>query len=842
MPAMPPTTTPLLVALLSASLCTLTAADTFVLFEDDPAALVEQQDRGFEGALALDTADPYSGAASARVTPYQAFIAGYALPIRERPGPGEFRYLSLAMRQRGGHHLVVHFGGGPKNVINNTHCGMPVWWPSVELLRDVPEDWRAFEGDEALDIWKMFGDFDLCYVSFAPLDGECAWFDHVALTATLQEARALLDPQALRRSLAAPLEARLARLATEAQTLRAECPPATRVQSVLAEAREELRRASASLDKAAGPGDAATYAAHRHLNQCRRLLDGPVARRFSDWRPASAGAAEADPVFGVGITSTAQRIFEDDPFPERAAGSADLALARNEYEGVQVVVQAFDRPVDEVKVEATVPDAPEGLTLEVSRLGCIATKPSVAPITPAGKTRWPDPLLPNDPVLIPADESRMWFVTAHATENCPPGEYQGSILVRAANGRARTVPLTLSVWDISLPRESTLKTAFSLSECAIEGFYGMDKAMPQDLRRQYYRFCLAHRLNPSNLYGSNDGSFSLRHGGAEPKDIHIERIVTPRDEDLEYCAGLGMNLFNVSYGCSNWMDTETFLGRLRDFTARYSENLRERGLLDRAYIYCFDEPRPQTEEDYAGMKRMLRLVHEAAPSLKRAATHPPDPKLYDCIDIWIPLISQWDEKVAAERTAAGDEVWWYVCNVPNHPFPNFAIVEAPFVDGRVLPWLAWKYQVPGLLYHNLNWWLSQVGFDAMAAFSDAGPRMWTPVPESLRWPRVPWDSQCTPGYNGDGMLIYPGPGGKPLSSARLENVRDGLEDHELICLLRERIEAEHRQGRQVPETLAQLLQVPPEVARDLQHYSEDASALLAHRREIAEAILSLSGS
>jgi len=41
--------------------------------------------------------------------------------------------------------------------------------------------------------------------------------------------------------------------------------------------------------------------------------------------------------------------------------------------------------------------------------------------------------------------------------------------------------------------------------------------------------------------------------------------------------------------------------------------------------------------------------------------------------------------------------------------------------------------------------------------------------------------------NGDGNLIYPGPE-SPLSSIRLENIRDGLEDYEYLRLLGEKVE------------------------------------------------------
>jgi len=812
--------------------------DTFVLFEDNAEWLLKHQDRGFRGTLTLDSVDAYSGKAAMHVTPAQAFISGWSLPIREKPGKGEYRYLTMALKKPSGEHLVVHFGG--RGVIHYTHAGLPVWWPSVELLRDLPSEWRAFEGDEAIDLFDLFGEFDLTYISFAPCDGEWGKFDHVVLTSTMKEARALLDAEALRRSVMPVLAGRIASLEKAAGGLPRHLHVAARAMVELGQAKEELRRASAQLRQTRRTGDASAYAAHRHLTHCRQLLDGRIARRFANWRLASTWPNEANPAYGVGLASTAERVHEDDPFLGASAKTLSLELARNEREGAQLVVVSFEEPLTDVEVETEVSQVSgEALSLEASPVGCIPTGPSRAPVNPAAKRRWPDPLLPGGPVHIPAGEARMWFVTAHAAAECAPGRYQGSVTVRPANAPPYQVPVSIQVWNFALSRETHLKTAFSLTECAVEAFYDLPQGMPQSLRREYYRFCLDHRLNPSNLYGSTDASFSTRHRGAPTAEVPMERIVTPRDEDLEWCVEQGMNLFNITIGCTNWMPKKTFLKRLREFVSRYPSKLRDRELLDRAYIYCYDEPQPKTDEHYAGMREMLALIHERAPELKRAATYPPDPKLHGYIDIWIPLISQYDAKVAQERRAAGDEVWWYVCNVPNHPFPNFAIVEAPFIDGRVLPWLAWEYGVEGLLYHNLNNWFRQIRFNAMDAFFGRGPRRPTPMPESLRWPRAPWVAQKTPGYNGDGMLMYPGPEGRPLSSVRLVNIRDGLEDYEYLWLLRQRVAQRKNAGREVPQQISKLLEIPDEVAKDLRHYTVDPSAMLAHRRRLAEAIVAL---
>ena len=48
-----------------------------------------------------------------------------------------------------------------------------------------------------------------------------------------------------------------------------------------------------------------------------------------------------------------------------------------------------------------------------------------------------------------------------------------------------------------------------------------------------------------------------------------------------------------------------------------------------------------------------------------------------------------------------------------------------------------------------------------------------------------WDSRTYYYFNGEGQLIYPGPGGSPYSSVRLENFRDGMEDYEYLFRLKE---------------------------------------------------------
>ena len=77
--------------------------------------------------------------------------------------------------------------------------------------------------------------------------------------------------------------------------------------------------------------------------------------------------------------------------------------------------------------------------------------------------------------------------------------------------------------------------------------------------------------------------------------------------------------------------------------------------------------------------------------------------------------------------------------------------------------------------------------------------------------------------NGDGFLIYPGPHG-PLSSIRLENIRDGIEDFELL---------QHCGAERCRDLILQAI-------RNGTDYSLDVKLLESLRRQVASRVISLS--
>jgi hypothetical protein len=108
-----------------------------------------------------------------------------------------------------------------------------------------------------------------------------------------------------------------------------------------------------------------------------------------------------------------------------------------------------------------------------------------------------------------------------------------------------------------------------------------------------------------------------------------------------------------------------------------------------------------------------------------------------------------------------------------------------------------------------------------------------------------WRANTFGTYNGDGYLLYPGPNGALWSSMRLENLRDGIEDYEMLALLRDRASRAKARGENVAG-VEKLLAIDDALCRAVPAqgvawpaYTQESQALLAARRAIAQALLRL---
>lgn len=517
-----------------------------------------------------------------------------------------------------------------------------------------------------------------------------------------------------------------------------------------------------------------------------------------------------------------RKVFPKRPLPHDLRRRLRLVAPMGGSDAAQVLVLALGESLRGCAVSVSTLIGPDGARLpsgavETWLVGSVETRRPRYAVDYVGPH--PDPLLPVEPFTVEKGTHATLWLTVTVPPETPAGTYRGWLQVTPEHARTLTIPIALRVWGFSLPTRPALRTAFPLFEREIEQYYA--KPLTPEQRWRYYEFLLHRRISPSCQYE------------AEPR---------PRVEDLDRVMAMGSNVVSMGYLQSS--DVDGWIECLAPTIAF----LRERGWVQKAYVYGFDEIIPG--DGYPKLIEAYGKVKERYPDLPRACTIGPShdlPKLYGTVDIWIPQTDRFDP-LYRERQAAGDELWCYVSMWPRHPFANL-FVDYSALEHRIIFWQLWKHGVTGFLYYCINLWSSNtVGEPSMdrevAGLPD--PRDRAAVDAGARWPRVRWNTFTGPtAVNGDGQLVYPGPDGGPLSSVRLECVRHGIEDYEMLAILQGEVRRlagnSSPQARELIRQARRLVDVPPEVCADFTRYTDDPDLLLRTRREVGDLIERMKG-
>jgi len=510
--------------------------------------------------------------------------------------------------------------------------------------------------------------------------------------------------------------------------------------------------------------------------------------------------------FALALAAPTQKVMiRDFPCPGFLSDHYDLALARNEHEGMQVVVIPYLADLKDVTVSVTPPRPAEGESpfvgkVTVSLVGHVETRPAGATL-PDYVGWYPDPLLHFQHTCDAAVGEHVAFWIDVATQKTtPPGEYRSTITVTAAGRRPVTIPLAIRVWDIELPDGTHLGNAFTYAEPYTKRLY--KGRWSKELAYKYYDFILDHRLNIDSLYGK------------ELRNIEM----------LKYGAQRGMNAFNLFY-----IGKGASADRIRQLLEERMPPLQKAGLDRLAYVYGFDEV---NDDVFPKIKELFGLVHKLYPNLRTMTTgydttYGRETGLRDYVDIWVPLVPRFDMDEAKRLRAEGKDMWWYICVGPRPPFPNW-FVESPAIEARLLMGaMSYKYQAGGVLYFMTNLWKLNDHPITSGPYTDWFPGI--------------GKSRESVYANGDGSIFCAGPDG-PVTTIRYENIRDGLEDYEYLYALAETLEAVQRRptsvaGRAFIERARALLAVPDEVVESSARYTHDPERLESFRRQVAQAIL-----
>ena len=493
---------------------------------------------------------------------------------------------------------------------------------------------------------------------------------------------------------------------------------------------------------------------------------------------------------------------------ERVPPAAHVSLARRERESFQIQVSTgADVEWTDGGVTLPVLRNVKGEALKGSfgwqRVGYVGREPGYFP-HPCGAPQtelWlPDPLLPPAPFKVRKGSTQgLWF-TVYAAPDAAVGEYSGDVVLTERGERRATVRVTVKVEDFSLPESFGMATSFSVMDGFTRAQYPGRFA---EKKRESWDIMLDHRLNPDD----------------------ISRTSPPEIDDLLYARSRGMNLFNILNIVPEPKDKEAkwvcfsppeatedaaFYPSFKARLAPYVDELQKRGLDKFAYLYGFDE---RESEYYPGIDALWRKLKADFPGIPVMTTammyrdYAAGKTNLPCLvttDWYCPLTDVYRVDVSDEMRKRGKKVWWYVCCDPTYPYANFASLEYPIVEGRLLGWMTHLYRADGLLYWNVNFWNGPC-VDEDDTF----------IPE--------WNTYSDLRMPGDGVLLYPGKD-HVLPSIRLAQIRDGLEDYERLQL------AAAKAGADAADAVSRTL------IRSLTEFTRDPARLLEQRTRLAEMI------
>jgi hypothetical protein len=286
-----------------------------------------------------------------------------------------------------------------------------------------------------------------------------------------------------------------------------------------------------------------------------------------------------------------------------------------------------------------------------------------------------------------------------------------------------------------------------------------------------------HDMLQPEVTETADGNIAVRFDDREyshyMNTLHTKRVVLEARPE-----GMSANEAPAPFSEAFNRQVTTYLKQIYDY---YKKN----GWLSRL---VFNSPidEPSTARQYADTRRWAELVHKAAPGVPFLVTESPVPDNPE----WGTLIGYANnfsihgnelnhpqvKKAIREEQAKGGEITWYISCDQVYPQPNY-FIDGPPMDPVMVPWITWRYRMNGILYWDIAFW-SQT------------PDPWLDPVTYLS------GFLCSDGYvlNGEGCLVYPGNRAKrytgqdnvdgPVTSVRLELLREGIEDYEYLWLLK----------------------------------------------------------
>ncbi|MDO5580891.1 MAG: DUF4091 domain-containing protein [Planctomycetia bacterium] len=549
------------------------------------------------------------------------------------------------------------------------------------------------------------------------------------------------------------------------------------------------------------------------------------------------------------------KVFPDTTFESADQGirfqkPASVFLAKNETESMQIALRVKKDQFSSIKIKEPVLRGNPAKKLEKPELNavgyvlidfpsgyyqskepaCFRKVPRSASQNDSWPGLWPDPLIPiadtsarpesldeitetvkgkNDSFklaafgkygILPleADQTRSLWLLFKTGKQTEPGIYEGTIeLDPLSGGEKITVPYTVEVLNFELPDRPKYTAIY---DARIPKNY-FDLGSSAEAAEKVREFLVSKRIAPDQM-------------GANPRIQYDPKTETYSADWTEFdrCAARFFNewgvrntylpgpfyLFGWGMPPRNQEKVHPYPGDFpyekadrskldpkfkKIYQAKLKlvwDHMKEKGWADRFVLYISDEPFYSQKTIIEQMKALCAMIHEVDPKIPiYSSTWHYIPEWDGSLNVWgighYGIVSK-DQIQTIKKN--GGRIWWTTDGQMCLDTPYCAVE-------RLLPWWCVQYGADAYEFWGASWYTYNP--------FDYGSHVY--IPQSDR-PGVHYYVRYP---NGDGYIVYPGRAigldQNVLSSIRLEQAREGVEDADWFTILKAKIQKEKRPSR-----------------------------------------------
>ena len=390
----------------------------------------------------------------------------------------------------------------------------------------------------------------------------------------------------------------------------------------------------------------------------------------------------------------------------------------------------------------------------------------------------PDGLIPyTGPVSVAANNSQGFVIRLTSLPSTKAGTYNSVVHIydNDTGKEIKRAAVAARVWNVELSEETVLRTAFAMSEDQIRNSYSDQKYTQEQkavLYDSYYAFFLKYRINIMDV------PHGLTSGYAANNVLNNPRVNTVRWRNLDW------SIKDDNDGVwPDWMD-KVFYYTVDEPGARNNIATDMATLLNHANTIRANTPQFRM---VCPIDRNLDLTADGKSSSFANSATDMIGYMQQATNIWCvkmdaftprelrfvkgsQSLQSMDQDIKygtfsqrmKARVEQGDELWAYVAINPTEPYVNWQL-SSDGTEAVTTMWQLYQNDITGLLYWTVNYW--KVNY----------------------WGTSPWSGD---GSTGDGMLIYSGYSfdlTEPIPTMRLELIRDGIEDYQLLSMLEDKL-------------------------------------------------------